>query len=87
MSHTYCYPLQQIHKFLHLISRIIKLSLFTTNKYDESSSHHIHCLMPTNSKKYNIIQSSITNQKPDMCIQKTEQYKKTKSNVIETIIY
>jgi hypothetical protein len=40
--------------------------------------------MPINSKKYNIIQSSITDQKLDICIQKTEQYvKKLKSDVIE----
>jgi hypothetical protein len=40
--------------------------------------------MPINSKKYNIIQSSITDQKLDICIENTEQYEeKTKSDVIE----
>jgi hypothetical protein len=40
--------------------------------------------MSINSKKYNIIQSSITDQKLDICIQKTEQYVKTlKSDVNE----
>jgi hypothetical protein len=44
--------------------------------------------MSINSKKYNIIQSSITDQKLDICIQKTEQYvKKLKAMLLKTIIY
>ena len=45
-------------------------------------------VMPINSKKYNIIQSSITDQKLYICIQKTEQYvKKLKAMLLKTIIY
>ena len=44
--------------------------------------------MPINSKKYNIIQSSITDQKFDLCIKKTEQYEnKIKAMLLKTIIY
>ena len=44
--------------------------------------------MPINSKAYNIIQSSITDQELDMCIQKTEQYDKNlKAMLLKTVIY
>ena len=44
--------------------------------------------MPFNSKTYNIIQSSITDQELDVYAKKTEQYEKNlKAMLLKTIIY
>jgi hypothetical protein len=76
--------MKKITVFCKNTKGIISNLTFTTN-YAKTCTYQ---LIPINSKKYNIIQFNITDQKLDICKEKTEQYaNKIKAMLLKTIIY